>query len=64
MATFSMKLRPFPIPSEVILDMPAGKREDGMKALPTLPLSALDEDTLNAMIAEFAETVMVAAGKA
>jgi hypothetical protein len=63
MATFSMKLKPFPIPETVIIEMPPGKREDGIKPLPTLPLSALDEETLNTLIQEFAEAVLAAAGK-
>lgn len=64
MATFNTKLKPFEVPTHVTLDLPAGKKEDGFKALPTLPLEALDEDTLNALIEEFALAVMTAAGKA
>lgn len=62
MASVSLQLKPFPVPSEVIIDLPGtGKREDGMKQLPTLKLNQLAPAELEAMISEWAEAVMAAA---
>lgn len=62
MASVSLQLKPFSVPSEVVIDLPGtGKREDGMKQLPTLKLNQLAPAELEAMISEWAEAVMAAA---
>lgn len=62
MATMSLKVKPFDVPTEVTLDLPGtGRREDGMQALPKLKLNQVDAATLEAMIGEWAEAVMAAA---
>jgi hypothetical protein len=63
MATINLTLKPFPVPTEVTIDMPAGKREDGAKPLPTLKLADLSEDALAALCEEFTNAVFEAAGK-
>ena len=65
MATLQFELKPFDVPKTVTVVMPTtGKREDGIQALPTIPINQVDEETLNALIEEFALAVMTAAGKA
>ena len=62
MAIISLKVKPFDVPTEVILDLPGtGRREDGMQALPKLKLNQIDAATLEALISEWAEAVMAAA---
>lgn len=61
MATVSLNLKPFPVPTEVLIDLPGtGKREDGMQLLPKLRLDQLSTSELEVMIAEWAEAVMEA----
>jgi len=64
MATLNLSLKPFDVPTHVILDMPPGRKQDGIQGLPTIALESLDEATLEALIEEFAANVMKAAGKA
>jgi hypothetical protein len=64
MPTINLKLKPFEVPTHVTIAMPPGRKQDGMKPLPTLALEDLDEETLNSLIEEFAQAVMTAAGKA
>lgn len=61
MASINLKLRPFEVPTHVTIEMPAGKRQDGVKPLPALALSDLSDEALQALIEEFAENVMKAA---
>ena len=59
MASISVKLKPFPVPTEVVIELPgSGLKQDGMTKLPTLKLSELDVATAEAMIEEFATAVM------
>ena len=61
MATIALTLKPFPVPTEVVIEMPGtGVRQNGMKPLPTLKLNQLDVETAEALITEFAEAVMAA----
>lgn len=64
MATLNLTLKPFPIPDKVVIEMPVGRKQDGIQPLPTIALTDLDEATLQVLIEEFAENVMKAAGKA
>ena len=62
MATMSLKVKPFDVPTEVTLDLPGtGRREDGMQVLPKLKLNQVDAATLSSMIDEWAEAVLTAA---
>lgn len=58
MVTVTLKLEPFPVPTHVTVQMPAGKRQEGMKQPPLLALSDLSDETLAALIEEFTENVM------
>jgi len=62
MASISLNLKPFDVPSEVTVNFPgSGNRQDGMQKLPTLKLNQLSQEALDALISEFAEAVMAAA---
>ncbi len=63
MATFSLPIVPFPVPTHVTLQMPPGKRQDGMQKPITIPLADLPNEALQALIEEFAVAVMEAAGQ-
>jgi hypothetical protein len=61
MATINLQLQPFPVPTHVTISMPAGRKQDGIKPLPTLALTDLSDEVLSALIEEFATNVMKAA---
>ena len=63
MATVNLELNPFPVPTEVTIKLPPGKREDGLKSPPTIKLENLSEEALSALCEEFTAAVFVAAGK-
>lgn len=58
MVALPIKVKPFDIPECVVLDMPAGRKQDGPIALPKISLKDLPDDVLAALIEEFAENVM------
>lgn len=62
MATYSVKLMPFPVPTAVRVQL-AGLRQDGMKPLPEILLSDLSVETLEELCREFRASVFDAAGK-
>ncbi len=61
MATLPLKIKPFDVPEYVLLDMPPGRKQDGLQGLPKVRLEDLPDDVLEALITEFAEAVMKAA---
>lgn len=64
MATFSLQVSPFPVPTHVTLVVPSsGKREDGIRQPVQIALADIPEDTLTALIEEFAQSVLKAAGR-
>jgi hypothetical protein len=63
MANFSMPINPFPVPTGVTLQLPTGKKQDGVQPLPTLMLSQLSEETLAELCEDFTKAVFAAAGK-
>lgn len=63
MASINLELQPFPVPIEVVIKMPVGKKQDGLKALPTVKLEDLSDEALAALCEEFTQAVFAAAGK-
>ena len=63
MTTISLKLKPFAVPTHVTIELPPGRKQDGMQPLPTVLLSQLDDETLAGLIEEFSNAVLIAAGK-
>lgn len=64
MTSINLKITPFTIPTEVLIQIPgSGKREDGMQQPITIKLSELDEETLAALCEEFTTSVFTSAGK-
>ena len=61
MASISLELQPFPVPDQVTIKMPPGKREDGMKPATVVKLEDLSTDVLEALLAEFCDAVMLKA---
>ena len=61
MATLPLKVKPFEVPDDVLLDMPPGRKQDGPIGLPKIYLQDLPDETLEALISEFVEAVMKAA---
>src|SRR5690606_21598479 len=58
-----MKLKPFQVPNFALVEMPAGKREEGFNPLPPFPLHELSPETLDALCAEFRAAVFAKAMK-
>ena len=61
MASVTLQLQPFPVPTHATIILPAGKRQDGLQPPPQLLLKDLSDDALAALIEEFATNVMKAA---
>lgn len=59
----TIDLQPFSVPNYVRQVSPIGKREDGWKETPEIPLSELSAETLEAMCAQFRGAVFEKAGK-
>lgn len=57
MAEISVKLKPWSVPEEVIVDMPPGLKQDGMVPLPRFKLCDISLDAMNDMIKEFEHNV-------
>lgn len=58
MASVTLQLQPFPVPTHVTVVLPVGKKQDGVQTLPQLLLKDLSDEALEALITEFAENVM------
>ena len=63
MASINLELQPFPVPEDVTIKLPPGRREDGMRPAPTMKLADLSDEVLAAMCEEFTQAVFAAAGK-
>jgi hypothetical protein len=61
MATFQLPIVPFDVPTHVTLQLPPGKREDGMRGPVVISLRDLSEETLMALLDEFNNAVLEAA---
>ena len=59
MVTLPLIIKPFEVPEYVMLDMPAGGKQDG--PVGSVYLQDLPDDVLAALIEEFANAVMKAA---
>lgn len=62
--THTIELQPVQVPNFVRPVAPVGKRQDGFKELPAIPVSDLSVDTLEAVCAEFRRGLFEKAGKA
>lgn len=60
----TIKLKPFLTPNFAIMEMPPGKREDGFKELPSVPLPEIDATELASMCDAFRAEIFRKAGKA
>lgn len=54
--TIKMDVLPFPVPDDVKIKV-IGLKQDGLKPLPTYPLSALDYDGLDQLCKDFRREV-------
>lgn len=59
----SLNVRPFTIPNSVILEVPAGRRQDGIGEPTSLPISEVDPEVLSGLCDEFRASVFERAGK-
>lgn len=53
MATHKLKLKPFPVPNEVYMEMPVGLKQDGVHPLPKLSIEEIDMDALDELATEW-----------
>lgn len=59
MASVTLQLQPFPVPTHVTVVLPPTKRgPEGIQQPPQLLLKDLSDEALEALITEFAENVM------
>lgn len=59
MAQVSFPVVPFEVPTVVVIAMPSsGRREDGMRPLPTVPIAELPRETVEQMCADFTKTML------
>ena len=63
MATHTLEIVPFDVPSFVTLKFPPARRDDGLRQPVLIALQDLDDATLGALIEEFAAGVLKAAGR-
>jgi hypothetical protein len=63
MATLALNIKPFDVPEYVLLDMPAGRKQDGLVGLPKIYLADLSDEALASLIEEFTASVMAQAGR-
>lgn len=61
MAALPLKIKPFEVPTHVVLELPPGRKQDGPQALPKISLHDLPDDVLASLIDEFTDAVMKAA---
>lgn len=57
MSTIKLKLKPFRVPNNVLVEQPPKPRQEGFQEYPSIPLSELDNETLEEMCAEFRKGV-------
>lgn len=58
MATIEQKLKPFGTPNFVIIEQPPGRRQDGFKEAPSIPLRDVPEQVLLQMCEDFKQEVL------
>ena len=59
----TIELHPFSVPNFVRQIVAPGKREDGWREAPAIPLYELSEETLEALCADFRRAVFEKAGR-
>ncbi len=47
MAHHKLTLKPFPVPTEAVMEMPVGLKQDGLSRLPTVKVEDLDRDAVD-----------------
>jgi len=57
MATIPLTLSPFPVPTSVFVQMPPGRREDGIRQAPVYRLEDLPREIVQQLLSEFAAGV-------
>jgi hypothetical protein len=62
MATISVELVPFPVPTGASLRQAPGRRQDGFKPAEVIPLTQLSPIVLDTLCEEFRTAVFKAAG--
>jgi hypothetical protein len=63
MATIEVKLKPFNVPNNVLVDEPARPRQEGMHEPRSIPVSELPASTLQEMASEWLFALYNKAGK-
>ncbi len=63
MATIETKLNSFVVPNFVTIQQSPGRRQDGIKELPSIPVSQLPSDTLRQLAQEWLTALYDKAGK-
>jgi len=53
MAHHKLKLKPFPVPTHVTLEMPAGLKQDGIKSLPIIQINELALEAVDELAEEW-----------
>jgi hypothetical protein len=61
MAAFSLPIVPFAVPEKVSLQLPPGRRQDGIRGPVEIALTDLSDETLVTLIEEFTASVMAIA---
>lgn len=64
MPTLPLNIKPFIIPDVVYLELPVGRRQDGMQPLPQVKLADVPRDTLEEMCEAFKNDILNKAGYA
>lgn len=58
----TLNIKPFLVPSYVVLELPEHALRDGLAPLPEIPLSDVDEDALEALCKQFRDDVFAKHG--
>lgn len=58
-----MAIKPFPVPESVYLDMPPGRKQDGIRELPKVLLADLSDEQLVELCEEFTAAIFKGAGR-
>jgi hypothetical protein len=62
-ASIEMKLKPWQVPNFANIEMPPGRKEDGVQALPSIPIKELSIEALNGLATGWLLDLYEKAGK-